>query len=183
MVTARSDIVDEGAELFLDLMRTATNMRGDVWLGIVIRVALVLLAACSPGKGYESGRIRIYEGLGFTARLRSEVLVNAASPGEGFRLYDFHVGSRPLLFAYVGNQPNAPHFKWPGEIVDTELKSGLQGTCRLRREQASSRVSRECLFTLGDEFPQKLHIWYEKLDDDSRQMADAIVESLATAPR
>jgi hypothetical protein len=127
-----------------------------------------------------TGRIRIYKGFGFSAALPSDVLVNAGSPGEGFKLYDFHVGSRPLLFAYVGDRPNAPHFKWPGAVVDKELSSGLQGTCRLQKSQDAT--SRECLFRLSEDYPQKLHIWYEKLNDDAKQVADKIVDSLAAIP-
>lgn len=153
-------------------------MRELVWLTAC--VGLVLLAACDRGKGYVRGRIRIYKGFGFSAALPSDVRANDGNPAQDTHLYDFHVGSRPLLFAYVGNAPNAPHFKWSGAVVDTELHSGLQGTCRTK--QSSAGLSRECLFRLSDDFPQKLHIWYENLDDSASRVADAVVDSLEAVP-
>jgi hypothetical protein len=161
-------------------MRKASQQQRDMGsraLGLVV----VLLAAVGCVKNAELGHSKTYQGLGFTVVLRSEVLANADSPGEDSRLYDFHVGSHPLLFAYVGDHPGAPHFSWPGDGVNVVLKSGLTGLCRRQHDSNARRTSRECVFRLGDEFPQLLHIWYDSLDAGLQRTADGTIDSLAAS--
>jgi hypothetical protein len=141
--------------------------------------ALFVLLAC--GSGYNPAVTRVHKGFGFTVKLTPQVVVNAASPGEGFTLYDFHVLDKQLLFVYVGNHPNIPRFNWAAEPeVETQLSSGLSGSCRIRN--TTKGMSRECLFDLGHEFPSQLHAWYENLDPKLQRVADDAIASLAAAP-
>ena len=181
--TARAETGIKFSSLTVDVrctgMQRVHRFKLCSWLRV--SASILALAAWSCTKNSEIGHSHTYVGVGFTMVLRPEVLSNADSPGEDFRLYDFHVGSHPLLFAYAGNRPNHPHFSWSAPSIDTELESGLRGKCRSRRDPRGTGMSRECLFDLGHENPSRLHIWYENLDPKLMKTADLAIASIAPA--
>ena len=108
--------------------------------------------------------------------IQADVLSNKLSPVSGVWLYDLHVGSTALLFAHAGDTPGWPHFAGASERDEQITTSGgLAAQCR------SLRDARECLITLGDRSPRKLHVWYEKLDAAMAKRADAIIASVSAA--
>jgi hypothetical protein len=122
--------------------------------------------------------MRTYAGHGFTMILSDAVRANVDGPAPDMMLYDLHVGSRQLLSAYAGVQPNFPHFEFsPDSQGSTALKSGLQGTCRAKT--TNHHTSRECLFVLDTKTATKLHVWYERLDDKLQQQADVVIATIA----
>lgn len=119
-----------------------------------------------------------YQGKGFSATLRKDVLSNAISPEPGVTLYDFHIGSQPVLFAYVGDKPGYPRFAGaPQAEEDMKLASGLDAHCRIMK--APHGRSRECLIALSDSSPKKLHAFYDALDPEWANVADALIQSFA----
>ena len=125
---------------------------------------------------------RPFEGHGFSATIRRDVLTNEDSPTPGVTLYDFHVGSRPLLFLYAGDNAGYPHFSWAADREDTlTLPSGLSAHCRYA-ESAEGRA-RECLIALSKRSPKQLMVFYEKLPPEWASVADGIIDSVrATKP-
>jgi hypothetical protein len=107
-----------------------------------------------------------------------DVSDNRATPTPGVTLYDFHVGSLPLLFMVEGDRPGYPHFGWkPEHEEDSTLASGLRAHCR--SAHSGDHASRECLITLGPQSPKQLHVWYEQLTAPSSRFADDIIDSIA----
>jgi hypothetical protein len=140
----------------------------------LLAAALCVISIASCGASQEPDRHApsTFRGNGFALTIRKDVLYNAISPTPGVTLYDFHIGSQPLLFAYVGDKPGYPHFAGaPERERELELSSGLHATCR------ETSASRECLIALGDDSPKKLHVWHEKLEPRLRDTADSIIES------
>jgi hypothetical protein len=120
---------------------------------------------------------RAFDGLGFSATIRRDVLSNAETPEPGVTLYDFHVGSRQLLFLYAGDSAGYPHFSWAADREQEQtLASGLAAHCRFA-ESAQGRA-RECLIKLSPRSPKQLLAFYEKLPDKWANVADAIIESI-----
>ena len=142
---------------------------------------IATLVACKGQSASDIAHPHLYRGFGFTAMLRPEVLSSADNPGDGFWLYDFHVGSRPLMFAYAGDQPNVPHFTWNAPQLATNLKSGVRGICKQLRDANKGRASRECVFDLGRQTPRHLHLWYDSLDATLQRTADEAIGSIAAA--
>lgn len=144
----------------------------------LLAAALCVTSIASCGASQEPDRHapRAFRGKGFELTIRKDVLFNEISPIPGVTLYDFHIGSQPLLFAYAGDKPGFPHFGGAPEHEEVlETRSGLSGTCRDVGE------GHECLITLGDDSPKKLHVWYEKLDPGMRKTADRIIASARRA--
>jgi hypothetical protein len=138
---------------------------------------LVPLLACSGMKEPDRSRPVHYDGRGFSATLRMDVSSNAVTPTPGVTLYDFHVGSRALLFMYVGDRPGYPHFSWaPEQATDLQLPSGLTAHCR--SAQGDRGTARECLIDLAQISPRKLHVWYDELEPKWARAADVIIESI-----
>lgn len=120
---------------------------------------------------------RAFEGHGFSATIRRDVLSNVETPAAGVTLYDFHVGSRPLLFLYVGDDAGYPHFSWAAEAEqDQTLPSGLSAHCR--SAQTESGRARECLIALSKRSPKQILAFYEKLPPEWASVADKIIESV-----
>jgi hypothetical protein len=118
-----------------------------------------------------------YDGRGFSATLRKDVSSNAMPEHDGVTLYDFHVGSMPLVFMYAGDRPGYPHFAWTQpQTADLKLASGLSGQCRSMRVEQG--ISRECLIDLSRKTPKQLHVWYDQLTSDWSQAADRIIASI-----
>jgi hypothetical protein len=120
---------------------------------------------------------RTFEARDFTATIRRDVMTNEESPTPGVTLYDFHVGSRPLLFLYAGDDAGYPHFSWAADREqDLTLSSGLSAHCRYA-ESAEGRA-RECLIELSKRSPKQLMVFYEKLPAEWASVADAIIQSV-----
>lgn len=120
---------------------------------------------------------RPFQGRGFSMTIRRDVLSNEESPTPGVTLYDFHVGSRQLLFIYVGDDAGYPHFSWAADREQNlTLHSGLSAHCRYA-ESAEGRA-RECLIALSKRSPKQLMVFYEKLPTVWADIADAIIESI-----
>jgi hypothetical protein len=135
-------------------------------------LCLVSIASCAASQEPDRHAPRTFRGNGFALTIRKDVLYNAISPTPGVTLYDFHIGSQPLLFAYAGDKPGYPHFAGAPEREEAlETSTGLSGTCR------ETSGNRECLIKLGDDSPKQLHVWYEKLDPGQRATANHIIQS------
>lgn len=151
-------------------------MRVDRWFARMLGFSL--LVACGGPPEPDRSAPQKYEGRGFSATLRKDVLSNAVSPEAGVTLYDFHVGSQQILFAYVGDKPGYPRFAGPALIdEDLRLPSGLDAHCRTLKAQRGK--SRECLIKLSRTSPRKLHAFYAELGEEWARIADGIVESIA----
>jgi len=140
-------------------------------------LSLGALAGCGPAQPDRTAP-QAFEGRGFRATLRKDVLHNTITPQPGVTLYDFHVGSKPLLLVYVGDKPGYPRFAWrPEREEELALPSGLHGQCRAA--QTEHGRARECLITLGRSSPRALHVSYEALGPDWVEVADGIIASVA----
>ena len=138
--------------------------------------AALCLVACQASREPDRFAPREFAGRGFRLTIQEDVLSNTVKPAPGVALYDFHVGSTPLLFAYAGDAPGWPHFPGaPEHDENITTSAGLHAHCRNVGE------ARECLIDLGDKTPQKLHLWYEKLDAAMAKRADAIIDSVSTS--
>ena len=121
---------------------------------------------------------RPFEGRGFSATIRRDVLTNEESPAPGVTLYDFHVGSRQLLFLYAGDDAGYPHFSWAADREQrVVLRSGLSAHCRYA--ESAEGKARECLIQLSKRSPKQLMVFYEKLPAEWASVADAIIESVS----
>ena len=155
-------------------------MRVDRWLVRMLVSSLVVASGCRPLP--DRSAPQPYEGRGFSATLRKDVLSNAVSPEPGVTLYDFHVGSQQILFAYLGDKPGYPRFGGAALVEeDVRLRSGLKAHCRTIKAERGR--SRECLIVLSRQSPRKLHAFYAELGDEWATIADGIVESIAARPR
>jgi hypothetical protein len=146
---------------------------------LVIGALLWVLAAvgCTPLQEPNRAEPRAFEGDSFSATIRRDVLHSVESPERGVTLYDFHVGSMPLLFVYAGDNAGYPHFNWPGTSDEQQtLASGLSARCR--SAQNKDGKARECLIALSKQSPKQLLVFYEKLPDHWASVADAIIASI-----
>jgi hypothetical protein len=124
---------------------------------------------------------RVFDGRGFKATIRRDVLNSSETPQPGVTLHDFHVGSMPLLFIYEGDDAGYPHFSWAADREEAQqLTSGLQGHCRYA--ETDKGRARECLIQLSKRSPKQLMAFYEKLPDKWADVADAIIDSVAAKP-
>ena len=138
---------------------------------------LFALAGCKAAQEPNRAEAREFDGRGFSATIRADVLHNAETPENGVTLYDFHVGSMPLLFVYAGDNAGYPHFNWPAASeVQQALASGLSARCRTAEHKDGK--ARECLIALSKQSPKQLLVFYEKLTDHWAGVADAIIESI-----
>jgi hypothetical protein len=120
---------------------------------------------------------RTFAGRGFRATVRRDVLNSTETPTKGVTLYDFHVGSLPLLFLYEGDDAGYPHFSWAADREEQEtIASGLKMHCRYA-ESAQGRA-RECLIELSKQSPKQILAFYEKLPAKWANVADAIIGSI-----
>jgi len=102
---------------------------------------------------------------------------SAQTPTKGVTLYDFHVGSMPLLFVYAGDDAGYPHFGWAADReAEQTLPSGLKAHCRFA--ETSDGRARECLITLSKTSPKQVMVFYEKLPAKWADVADEIIESI-----
>jgi hypothetical protein len=139
---------------------------------------LSLFAACAWPQEPDRTAPLPYQGRGFSATLRKDVSSNAMTPEPSVTLYDFHIGSQPILFIYVGDKPGYPRFPGPAQSEeDVRLPSGLQAHCRsLKVEQGRSG---ECLIALSPSSPKQLHAFYDSLEPQWANISDAITQSVA----
>ena len=152
-----------------------------MWLRLSVLVLCLHSFGCRP-EGPSRSEPRPFEGHGFRATVRRDVLSNAESPSEGVTLYDFHVGSLPLLFMYAGDRAGYPHFSWtPDREADQTLPSGLKARCRFAETERG--FARECLISLSKTSPKQILAFYDKLPSKWAHVADKIIESIAPAPR
>lgn len=152
-----------------------------MWLRLAAMVVCLYSVGCRP-EGPSRSEPRPFEGKGFRATVRRDVLSNVESPMNGVTLYDFHVGSLPLLFLYAGDDAGYPHFSWAADReTEQTLPSGLKAHCRYA-ETAEGRA-RECLITLSKRSPKQILAFYEKLSPKWAQVADGIIESIAPEAR
>ena len=158
-------------------MRAYTGgMRVNRWLARLFGFSLLI--ACVGPQLPDRSAPQVYEGRGFSVVVRKDVLSNAVSPEPGVTLYDFHVGSQQILFAYVGDKPGYPRFGGAALVEeDLRLASGLEAHCR--SVKAERGRSRECLVTLSRGSPGKLHAFYAELGEEWAAVADGIVQSVA----
>jgi hypothetical protein len=139
-------------------------------------LAALCLVACQASREPDRLAPREFAGRGFRMTIQADVLSNTIKPTPGVALYDFHIGSTPLLFAYAGDQPGWPHFAGvPERDENITTSSGLHAHCR------TLGGAHECLIELGDKTPQKLHVWYDKLDAPLAKRAEAIIDSVSTS--
>lgn len=144
-----------------------------LWLSAL--VMCLQSVGCNPEPARDAPRP--FEGREFRATIRRDVLHNSHVPTPGVTLYDFHVGSLPLLLVYVGDQAGYPHFGWAADREGKHtLRSGLKGHCRVA--QRPEGRARECLIALSETSPKQLMIFYEKLSPEWADVADAIIESI-----
>lgn len=137
-----------------------------------------LLVACGGPQEPDRSAPQAFEGRGFSATVRKDVLHNAVTPEPGVTLYDLHIGSQPILFLYVGDRPGYPRYKQPPDREeDLQLPSGLSAHCRASHTAAGR--ARECLITLGTRSPARLHAFYDALTPEWASVSDAIIQSLA----
>ena len=142
----------------------------------------LLLAACGGPAEPDRAAPQSFTGRGFTATVRKDVLHNAVTPEPGVTLYDFHIGSQPILFLYLGDRPGYPRYTWkPQREQDETLPSGLRAHCRAARSDGAH--ARECLITLGASSPRQLHAFYDALTPEWAAVSDAIIHSLAARPQ
>ena len=147
-----------------------------MWRRLTATVLCLHSVGCSPQVPSRS-EPRAFEGQAFRATIRRDVLSNQDSPAPGVRLYDFHVGSRPLLFLYVGDHAGYPHFAWAADReTEQVLRSGLKAHCRY--VEAPSGRARECLIELSKRSPQQILAFYENLPAKWASVADGIIESI-----
>ena len=152
-----------------------------LWRAFVRSLAVWVLSstlACAPVAEPDRAQPRQFDGDGFTATLRRDVRSSTQTPEYGVTLYDFHIGSLPLLFMYVGDQAGYPHFGWAAKREQQQtLRSGLWAHCRYAELEAGQ--ARECLIVLSKESPQQLMVFYDKLPAKWAKVADAIIDSIA----
>ena len=153
-------------------MRAPTSLVWLLWAGVV--------TACAAGKEPDRAAPQAFQGRGFRALLRKDVLHNTLTPAPGVTLYDFHIGSQPLLIVHVGDRPGYPRYDFRADHEeDLQLASGLSGHCRAATSEHGS--ARECLFALGPETPRHLHAFYEALGPERAKLADGVIQSFAPA--
>ena len=147
-----------------------------MWLRLSALVVCLLGFGCMPRPPSRS-EPRPFEGRGFSATIRRDVRHSAGTPTHGVTLYDFHVGSLPLLFLYTGDNAGYPHFSWAadGEAEQT-LPSGLKAHCRYAEREDG--LARECLITLSKSSPKQILAFYDKLPAKWAEVADEIIESI-----
>lgn len=147
-------------------------------LTLMVWDLVIVGCGCSAVPEPDRTEPRPFEGHGFRATVRLDVLSNVDTPVPGVTLYDFHVGSRPLLFVYVGDKAGYPHFGWDADREERlVLPSGLRAHCRYRR--SGRERARECLIALSESSPKQLMLFYEKLPKKWSRVADGIIESIA----
>lgn len=151
------------------------------WLALVAAVSMLYsLSACHAPPEPNRAEPRAFDGRWFTATIRRDVLSNEVTPTRGVTLYDFHVGSLPLLFAYVGDHAGYPHYGWAADREEQErLPSGLRAHCRYAVSQQGR--ARECLIALSERSPKQLMVFYDQLSSQWANAADAIIASIAPA--
>jgi hypothetical protein len=147
------------------------------WLRLTFSLVSLLCVGCSLVPEPSRSEPRAFEGRGFSATIRRDVLSNEDSPTQGVTLYDFHVGSLPLLFVYAGDDAGYPHFSWAADREEhVTLHSGLSAHCRYA--EADQGRARECLIELSKRSPKQLLVFYEKLSPKWAGVADAIIDSI-----
>src|ERR1700712_2488654 len=125
---------------------------------------LLTALSCSAVKEPNRSEPRAFEGHGFSATIRLDILYNVEAPEQGVTLYDFHVGSMPLLFVYAGDNAGYPHFNWPHSSEEQQgLRAGLSARCRSAEHKDGK--ARECLIALSKQSPKQLLGFYEKLTE------------------
>ena len=138
--------------------------------------SLCLQWACSGPPEPDRGAPQVYQGRGFTATLRKDVRSNAMTPEPSVTLYDFHIGSMPILFLYAGDKPGYPRYAGsPQSEQDVRLPSGLEAHCRVMKAERGR--TRECLISLSQRSPKQLHAFYSELEPHWASVADAIIQS------
>ena len=147
-----------------------------MWLRLSALLVCLHSFGCRP-EGPARSEPRPFEGRGFSATIRRDVLHSSETPTKGVTLYDFHVGSLPLLFLYAGDDAGYPHFSWAADReAEQTLRSGLKAHCRFA--ETSEGRARECLITLSKTSPKQILAFYEKLPAKWAKVADAIIESI-----
>ena len=152
------------------------------WIGTLLcLVVLWAWSGCKEAQEPNRAEPRAFDGGGFQATIRADVLHNTETPERGVTLYDFHVGSMPLMFVYAGDNAGYPHFNWPAASEEQEtLPSGLAARCRSAEHKDGK--ARECLIALSKQSPKQLLVFYEKLSDKWAGVADAIIASIKPSP-
>jgi hypothetical protein len=147
-----------------------------MWLRLSALVVCLHSFGCRPEPPSRS-EPRPFEGRGFSATIRRDVRHSAETPTHGVTLYDFHVGSLPLLFVYTGDDAGYPHFSWAADReAEQTLPSGLKAHCRFA--ETSDGRARECLIALSKTSPKQVMVFYEKLPAKWADVADEIIESI-----
>ena len=147
-----------------------------------VSIGWLVLVGCGGPSEPDRAAPQSFAGRGFTATVRKDVLHNAVTPEPGVTLYDFHIGSQPILFLYLGDRPGYPRYTWkPQQEQDETLPSGLRAHCRAARSDGAH--ARECLITLATRSPRQLHAFYDKLTPEWAAVSDAIIQSLAAGPQ
>lgn len=132
---------------------------------------LFLLASCSFAPPEEHARVCRMGGV--CASYPARVRVTTKSPGLDFRFFEFHLGRRVILTAYLGDHPDIEHL---GRLPGNAQRLGARGTLTSYAEPDG----RECLVEIsenraGDRY---VHLWYNGLNRAEAKVADAIVDSL-----
>jgi hypothetical protein len=152
---------------------------------IIIVSAVFVLIACAgtlrhTGKAPRAGDAegeRTLRGYGFRVPVGSGVAVREESPAEDFVLYTFTRRGVDLLHAYSGNHPQFPAWFEHGTPERHMVINGLGARCLAGEKDGT--FSRECLILLAEHpLPHYVHIWYDSLDAEDRERADAIISSI-----
>jgi hypothetical protein len=147
-----------------------------MWLRLSALLVCLHSFGCRP-EGPSRSEPRPFTGKGFSATVRRDVRSSVESPTKGVTLYDFHVGSLPLLFLYEGDDAGYPHFSWAADReAEQTLASGLKAHCRF--SETDNGRARECLITLSQHSPKQILAFYEKLPAKWADIADGIIESI-----
>jgi hypothetical protein len=113
----------------------------------------------------------------FTLTVPDNTEVRKKYSMEDFELYECSSAGVKILDLYVGNAPTFPK-RQDSAAAPTEIAlNGLKAReVQTRRE---NRVSREILVEVsGKDWPEFVHLWYDRLDSKNADVADRIIASI-----
>ena len=106
----------------------------------------------------------------------SAVRVRSRSTGLDFRLYEFRLGRKLILTAYLGDRPDIEHLR-----RRRAKKVGLDRNVFMASYVRAERglVERESVVDVGERAETRfLHLWYSDLEPKDAGVADQIIDSL-----
>lgn len=122
----------------------------------------------------------IFDGDGFTLVLPESVRIEKEPPSPDFNIYRFIYQGEAIMFAYVGNHPNA---MLDGRAVSSERSEGTVNglsyqRVRVQNMDGTRRTEVFVRFSDGRFWPVFVHFWYAGLPPDVRQVTEAVIASI-----